>query len=266
VTLWAVRTLSAKSTSISRRKGALRSLALEALGKKHSIFSILPHIPPYGAKLYPSLMLLFVTSVVLFTFLSTNISCRKSQIAIEFAHKFKQKYSQVFWVQAANAARFGQAYQNIAEKLSLPGWKDPKINIYRVVYEWLSNEDHGCWLMILDNADEREIFFPRTIPDESNATTLLAAYIPRSSKGSVLITTRNRNLGKDLANGETSIEIQPFAPPEAELLLKSRVSDDGWNVTDAGELLETLGYIPLAITQASAFVSQHDLEGVHGGP
>jgi len=193
----------------------------------------------------------------------TNVSYRKSQIAIEYAHRFKDQHSQVFWVHAANNARFDQAYQEIAKKLRLPGWENPEIDTRRLVYEWLSDEDHGRWLMILDNADDTEMYLPAaasdTPSDGSKAISGFASYIPRSSKGSVLITTRNRNLGKDLANVDTPIEIPPFEPQEADVLLKSKLPDDGWNAADAGTLLETLGYIPLAITQAAAFVGHYDM-------
>lgn len=117
--------------------------------------------------------------------------------------------------------------------------------------------------MILDNADDAEVFFPKAVSDTpsdgSKAISVLASDIPRSSKGSVLITTRNRNLGKDLADGDTPLEIQPFEPQEAEVLLKSKLPYDSWNAADAGTLLKTLGYIPLAITQAAAFVGHYDM-------
>src|SRR5947199_154886 len=85
----------------------------------------------------------------------------KSQIAIEYCYRFKAKNpsSSVFWVHASTAMRFDQAYNDIAKKLNLPGHEDPKVNILQLVYEWLSNEDHNTWLMVLDNADDIETFF-----------------------------------------------------------------------------------------------------------
>ena len=55
---------------------------------------------------------------------------RKSQIAIEFAHRFRQNrpQSHVFWVYAASTTRFRQAYQDIAQTLNLPGCNDSKID------------------------------------------------------------------------------------------------------------------------------------------
>jgi len=108
------------------------------------------------------------------------------------------------------------------------------------VHNWLNDKDHGNWLMILDNADDTELFFPNAVLDTpsngSNLISGLASYIPRNSKGSIVITTRNSILGKDLANGNEPIGIEKFSPPEAEILLKSKIPEDRWNTADAGKL------------------------------
>lgn len=117
--------------------------------------------------------------------------------------------------------------------------------------------------MILDNADDTELFFPKAVLDTpsngSNLISGLASYIPRNSKGSILITTRNSILGKDLANGNEPIGIEQFSPPEAEILLKSKIPEDRWNAADAGKLVEALGCLPLAITQSAAYVSNYNV-------
>src|SRR6266487_5512303 len=88
-----------------------------------------------------------------------NNSTRKSQIAIEFAYRFREKHPQshVFWVYAANHARFDQAYQDIASKLNIPGRDDPKANRLKLVADWLNDKSRGNWL---DNADNRSLYFP----------------------------------------------------------------------------------------------------------
>ncbi len=188
---------------------------------------------------------------------------RKSQIAIEYAHKFENQHCKVFWVNAANSSRFDQAFRDISEKLRIPGWNNPEIDTRRLVYRWFSDEGNGSWLIILDNADDEDLFFPKpatsTATEASDSPNSLASYIPRSSKGSVLITTRYRNLGMDLADGDTPIEIQAFELKDAEALLKTKAPDDRWDAQDGAILLKSLGYIPLAITQAAAFVRHYDI-------
>ena len=65
----------------------------------------------------------------------------------------------MFWVHASNLARFHETYETIAQNLSLPGLENPNIDILRLVRNWLSDERHGSWLMILDNVDDMETFF-----------------------------------------------------------------------------------------------------------
>lgn len=62
---------------------------------------------------------------------------RKFQIAIEYAYGFKQSHPQshVFWIYAANSTRFLQGYQDVAEKLRLPGCKVSNVNPCELVYQ-----------------------------------------------------------------------------------------------------------------------------------
>jgi hypothetical protein len=42
-------------------------------------------------------------------------------------------------------------------------------------------------------------------------------------------------------------------------LLRSRIAEDDWSDVDAMRLIEELAYLPLAITQAAAFISENSL-------
>lgn len=166
------------------------------------------------------------------------------------------------WIYGANFARFNQAYQDIAEKLNIPGQNDPKINVLKLVADWLNDRSHGPWLMIVDNADIRSLYFPTIDADTSvhrNTKNCLVNYLPLSSTkhGSLIITTRNKNLGMDLADGRDPIDVMPFSPEDAEKLLKSKILESYWDKSVAEDLLRVLGYIPLAITQAAAFMRQN---------
>ncbi|KAH0565091.1 hypothetical protein GP486_001509 [Trichoglossum hirsutum] len=192
----------------------------------------------------------------------------KSQIAIEYAYRYREKNpkAHVFWVYAASAGRFDQSYKGIARELKLPRVDDPDVDVCELVSDWFNNDDNGHWLIILDNADHSDIFFPSTDFDipftQINITKRpLVDYLPRrlNPQHSLIVTTRSRTLGEDLTNGEPSIEILPFAPQEARILLQSRAARmaDGQDESDVKRLLEILGYIPLAITQAAAFMRQN---------
>ncbi|KAI9778144.1 MAG: hypothetical protein M1839_008353 [Geoglossum umbratile] len=192
----------------------------------------------------------------------------KSQVAIEYAHRFRNSNpkAHVFWVYAASVGRFDQSYKDVARKLKLPRVDDPDVDVCELVSDWFNDDDNGHWLIILDNADNSDLFFPPTDFDtpftQINMTKRpLVDYLPRrlDSQHSLIVTTRSRTLGEDLTNGEPCIEIPTFTPQEARILLQSRATRmvDGRDESDVKRLLEILGYIPLAITQATAFMRRN---------
>jgi tetratricopeptide (TPR) repeat protein len=190
---------------------------------------------------------------------------RKSQIAIEYCYRWHNQYPQghVFWIHASTPQKIDQAYHDIGRKLTIPGWNDPAVKSLKLVSEWLSNDEHGSWLLVLDNADNMETFFGAKLELSlagSEQTGPIVNYIPRSSNGSIIITTRDKRVGERLANREKPIEILPMDRLEAESLLWSKVPPD--YILDrvrSSELLELLGYLPLAITQAAAYISENSI-------
>ncbi|KAH0542520.1 hypothetical protein FGG08_003116 [Glutinoglossum americanum] len=185
----------------------------------------------------------------------------KTQIAIEYCYGYRERHpnAHVFWVHASSIARFDQAYRDIARKLNLPGYGDLKANTLQLISEWLSCEDHGMWLMVLDNADDERTFFssdPQVSSPETEQQASFIRYVPRSPKGSIIVTTRNARVGDALADGEESIVVLPLVRQDAERLLQSKLPQ-GYETgkENTANLLDTLGYLPLAITQAAAFIS-----------
>lgn len=156
-----------------------------------------------------------------------------------------------------------QAYHDIGRKLNLPGWNDPTIDALKLVSEWLSNDEHGSWLLVLDNADDMETFFgAKSNPSSSVSEQIrpLVNFIPRSSNGWTIITTRDKRIGERLTNREKPIEIMPMDRQDAERLLWSKVPPE-YTLDNArsSELVELLGCLPLAITQAAAYISENSI-------
>jgi tetratricopeptide (TPR) repeat protein len=166
-------------------------------------------------------------------------------------------------VHASTAYRMDQSYKDIARKLCLNGWDDPNVNTFQLVSEWLSDDAHGPWLLVLDNADDVEVFFSAKLNPSSigsKQTAPLINYLPRSSNGSTIITTRDKRVGERLANREKAIMVLPMAGPEATRLLWSRVTqENGLDKAKSSKLLEVLGHLPLAITQAAAYISENSI-------
>lgn len=82
------------------------------------------------------------------------------------------------------------------------------------------------------------------------------AYIPQAVTGSVLVTSRNADSAYKLVGDyKTIILINSMDPSEALSLLNNKLTDKQ-SIEDCQELLAALDYIPLAITQAAAYISK----------
>ena len=146
--------------------------------------------------------------------------------------------------------------------LELPGREDAKINTLQLVYEGLRSEANGRWLMILDNADD-ETFLLGQVTDPpsqdhsmTSGTAPLSRFIPQTPHGSVLVTSRNRLAAfKLVGNRHNVIEVNPMDEGDALEMLKAKISVDRSTERDAKRLLQDLGYIPLAISQAAAYIN-----------
>ena len=168
----------------------------------------------------------------------------------------------VFWVNANNTARFLQSYRNIAYAAKLPEVDDPEVDILDLVLRWLDSDKSGCWFMILDNADSTAPFFgPRDKPkfggsDSTSDPQPLAAYLPTNQRGSLLITSRNEGTALNLVGNKRhvlTVEIMPIE--ETTRLLCNKLDEDHRDKDALSDLIKELDSIPLAITQAAAYIS-----------
>ena len=189
---------------------------------------------------------------------------RKSQIAIEYSYRLRDQNPQtwVFWVHANSTARFEQGYREIANMLELPGREDVKNDTLQLVYEGLRSEANGRWLIILDNADDETFLFGQVTDSPSqdhgmaNGIAPLSRFIPQTPHGSVLVTSRNQLAAfKLVGKRHNLIEVNPMNERDALEMLKARISVDRSTERDAKRLLHDLGYIPLAISQAAAYIN-----------
>lgn len=178
----------------------------------------------------------------------------KSQLAIEYAHRIADKHSDrwIFWIHAATRARLEEGLRGIADTAKIHGRQQPTANIPELVRNWLSREQNGKWLIILDSADDSEVFYGTN--DHQPDSRPMASYFPQSPNGSVLVTTRDRSLARRLTgNWAAVIDIGPMETRDALLLLEKRlgpVSDQH----SALQLVQALDHIALAISQAAGYI------------
>lgn len=179
----------------------------------------------------------------------------KSQLAIDFAHEIHELYPErsIFWVYGMTKDTLEDAFRSVAGRLEIPGYNDPKTNILALVRDWLQREDVAPWLLILDNADDMNTFFQQAVQLPT------ASYLPKTSHGKILITSRNMTVAERLTGSFKAIkQISKMQDNEGRLLLEGKLSS-GFDEVVAGRLLESLDYIPLAITQAAAYINRRKM-------
>ena len=170
----------------------------------------------------------------------------------------------VFWVHADNEMTFARDYKTIAEELgvadSLEGTE-----LLKAVREAIQCEPR--WLLVLDSADDLSIFgitptHQDTLCDQlgdiTGTPTNLCDYVPSGGSGTVLWTSRDEHIVGTLVGPRQGISVQEMSPDEAmDLLRNSRDKDISTNEVDvAKKLLRELQWLPLAISQAGAYMGR----------
>jgi hypothetical protein len=123
----------------------------------------------------------------------------------------------VFWVRASDVIGFDNTYRNIGQQLIIPRLEDDKADVKRLVKTRLSQESTGKWLMIVDNADDFEIFYRNNNKDSVSGA--LPEYLPFSTLGAILFTTRDREAATRYA-GSNVIDIDEMGDTESRELLQ----------------------------------------------
>ncbi|KAH6641838.1 P-loop containing nucleoside triphosphate hydrolase protein [Chaetomium tenue] len=185
----------------------------------------------------------------------------KTQLAIEYAHRVTDRTAEgqpgtwVFSVFAATKARLEEGFKTIADAVKLPGRNQSQADIPQLVYNWLSNDRNGRWVIILDNADDRNVLYS-PISDDTPNSRPFATYLPQNRNGSILITTRNKDLAFRLTGyHQNIIEVGPMAQTDALTLLENKLG----SLPDpdvAVDLVHALDLVPLAISQAAAYIRE----------
>jgi hypothetical protein len=141
----------------------------------------------------------------------------KTQIALECVFQLQRLLPvlSVFWVRASDTTSFENAYREIGHQLKILGLEDDKADVKRLVKTRLSQEGTGSWLMIMDNADDFSLFYGDNNRNEPGA---LSEYLPFSTLGVILFTTRDRKAATRYASS-TVIDVDEMDDNESEELL-----------------------------------------------
>lgn len=168
----------------------------------------------------------------------------------------------VFWIHAETQARFKEGYRTIAETVKMDGWNDPNEDwMMRLVRTWLCDASNGRWVMVVDNADDANVFLRNaTEASATNNSGLppepLINFLPRRSPGSILITSRSSDVAYTLTGTEnTIVEVGPMSVQDAFTLLNRKLGHSV-HMAEATTLINALDSMPLALTQAAAFINR----------
>jgi tetratricopeptide (TPR) repeat protein len=133
-----------------------------------------------------------------------------------------------------------------------------------LVKAWLERTDRGQWLMVIDNADDMQLFLGQHMgpanASSSSHEESLGRYLPECPHGAILVTTRNKQAGSRLTKGKRPIEVGKMDEGETDQLLRAHL--DGINVTssESSALSSRLEHLPLALVQAAAFIQENTID------
>ena len=140
----------------------------------------------------------------------------KTQIAVEYAYRYRDHYQAIFWINASSREVLSADFAAIAAWLDLPEQHEQDQDIVvRAVKRWLTT--HTRWLLILDNVDEPE---------------MIVDFLPVHTTGDVLLTTRLQALG----TVAQSIEVWCFSCvvpgywPRMHLLIRQQKRTSHWQL------------------------------------
>jgi len=170
----------------------------------------------------------------------------KTQLAVEYAYRNRDKYQAILWTTATTYETLFTDFVALAELLDLPekDSQDQTITVNAVKY-WFETSSH--WLFIIDNADDLE---------------LTRDFLPTCGKGHIILTTRSQATGAVAQ----PLEVVTLAPDDGAVLLLHRAkitpldasladaSEE--NQSDAKAIAHLLDGLPLAIDQAGAYIER----------
>lgn len=176
----------------------------------------------------------------------------KTQVAIEYAYRYAQEYTAVFWLAAETTESLLMSLQEIADHLQLPERQaEEQSQLVTAVQRWLAT--HSGWLLIGDNVEDFD---------------LLQLVLPARRQGALLLTTRRQTSGPLVK----SLELPPMSREESVMLLLRRAgqlplsdahTDENQEALpalsiepSASALVTLLEGLPLALDQAGAYIEE----------
>ncbi|MFC4058400.1 FxSxx-COOH system tetratricopeptide repeat protein [Planomonospora corallina] len=158
----------------------------------------------------------------------------KTQVALEYAHRFQADYDLVWWVPSEDRERINASFEELAPKLGVHVGESIAEVVGSVREALRLGQPYARWLLIFDNAED---------PDA------LRDFLPGGT-GHVVITSRNQAWSSVAA----PLEVDVFSRQESLEHLRRRVP--GLAEQDALQVAAALGHLPIAVEQAAAWLAE----------
>ena len=189
--------------------------------------------------------------------------CGKTSLAIEFAWRYKHRFpGGVFWVNGESNENLRKSVVEILTFVNISASVTDNIeDILNKFLSWLSKMKRP-WLLVVDNADElNDPTCPAGVKKICKGM-LQRTHLPRKH-GHILVTTRaNATESKTFLkiSNDDCLMLQCFSEEEGALFLMQRTGLGGNDLDpDAICLAKELGFLPLALEQAAAYISSSPL-------
>src|SRR5436190_10200436 len=166
----------------------------------------------------------------------------KTQTALEYVYTNRDSYERIYWITAVDQASLLSGYQKIAIKAGLKSLlKLEPVAIAEGVLSWLRQGQ--SWLLVIDNLDDINV---------------ATGYLPQNGpQKHTLITTRNPNSAGIPAEG---LEVPLLDAADSIDLLCTlsniTIMTNSPESEQANQIVYKLGYLPLGIEQAAAYVRE----------
>ena len=155
----------------------------------------------------------------------------KTQIAIEYAYRYRSDYDIIWHIRSEKPVTLAADFAALARALDLPAKEEQEQAKEIEAVKHALREREG-WLLIFDNVELEEDVWD---------------FLPQAGAGQVIITSRS-----GIWNRLEISEIRPLKRNDSVNFLIGRTEQN--SETDAAKLAELFGDLPLALEQAGAFI------------